>query len=452
VEDGYISGASLQSAHVYLLAGRKKYNSGLFRGFYQLSGTRWVIAFVVMFLNKAQCQDEVRMSLASEQAAEAQHPNTTSNYYNIQTGPVYFRFEGEMGLELNDNANYSETSPDADVALRPTLNVEASWPVTEQNTLALSAGVGYVEYLRDRSLSHLNITSDSGLDFKVYSGDFVLDFHDRFSAVDYEEEDPSVSASFIRLENTIGVSGDWDLNRLILSLGYDHDMFNSLSGNFQYSDNNSELFFGRAAFLVGPRNRVGLEAGGGWTTFDEHILDDSTHFSVGPYYQAQLTPHINTEFHAGFATYQFSHDATFSAPEVAYIGATTNVSDFNGYYAALSINHVVNDRFSHSLMAGRRIQEGITANLSDVYYAGYKATWHVLQSVSTTAGFEYDHGNTSGGVVETYDYYGPTIGFRYQITDKLGNTVTYNFIKKDSDVSTLSYTQNRILIDFTYAF
>jgi hypothetical protein len=401
----------------------------------------WISLSMLMFSARTYCQEAVRVSLASEQVAEAQHTSTASNYYNIQAGPVYLRFQGEMGLEFTDNANYSETSPDADIALLPTLNLKAFWPVTENNTLAVSVGIGYLEYLRDRALSHLNITSDSGLDFKVYSGDFVFDLHDHFSAVDYQTEDPSVSASLIRLENTPGLKVDWNLNKLIISLGYDYDTFSSLSGNYQYSDNASDLFTARAAFLLNTQNRLGLEAGGGVTTYDQNVLDNSTHFSIGPFYQAQLTPNIGIEAHAGFASYQFSHN-----------GTVTNVSDFNGYYGDLTLNHQLNPWFEHSLSAGREIQLGITANLSDLYYVRYRATWNLIHNVSTSLGFEYDHGNTIGGVVENYDRYGPTISLGYRLTDKITTAVTYSYLDKQSDVPTLSYAQNLVLIDFTYAF
>ena len=71
------------------------------------------------------------MSIASEQAAEAQKTDSSTNYYNIQAGPIYLRFQGEMGIETNDNANYSSTAPDLDIAFRPTANIKSFWPVTE---------------------------------------------------------------------------------------------------------------------------------------------------------------------------------------------------------------------------------------------------------------------------------------------------------------------------------
>ena len=186
---------------------------------------------------------------------------------------------------------------------------------------------------------------------------------------------------------------------------------------------------------------MGLEAGGGLTTYNQNVLDNSTHYSVGLFYQAKFTPHLSGEVHAGFASYQFGQN-----------GTVTNASNFSGYYAVLSMNHIVNSWFSHSLSVGRQIQGGITANLSEIYYARYQTTWNLFRNVSTTFGFEYDHGNTSGGVLETYDRYGPTVGFGYRISDKVGSTVTYSFLKLDSDVSNYSYTQNRVLLDFTYDF
>jgi len=401
----------------------------------------WSGMLIIMLTARGHCQEALRMSFASEQAAEAQKTFGSTNYYNIQTGPVYLRFQGEMGIELNDNANYSSTAPDADMDFRPNLNIKAFWPVTEQNTLALSAGIGYVDYIRDRSLSHLNITSDSGLAFNVYSGDFVFNLHDRFSAVDYQIQDPSVSASLIRFENTAGLGATWDLDQLILSASYDHDTYTSLTPYYQYSDNSSELINGRAAVVLSTTSKAGLEAGGGVTTYDQNVLDNSTQFSVGPLYQAQFTPHLAGAVSAGFISYQFAHN-----------GTVTNAGNFAGYYAAASVNHQLNESFSHSLMFGRQIQLGVVANLTENYYANYQATWIFIHNVSTTFRFSFFDGTTSGGEVEKYDQYGPGITLGWRITDKVGSSVSFDFVEKTSDLPGLNYTQNRILFDFTYDF
>jgi hypothetical protein len=144
----------------------------------------WLGIFFVMLSARGHCQEAIRMSLASEQAAEAQNPTVGSNYYNVQAGPVYLRFQGEMGIELNDNVNYTETHRRADVILRPVLNTDLLWPLTERNNLSLISGLGYVDYLRTSTLDHPYVAPNSKVAFKFYSGDFVFELHDRFSAVD----------------------------------------------------------------------------------------------------------------------------------------------------------------------------------------------------------------------------------------------------------------------------
>lgn len=381
------------------------------------------------------------MSAAGAQTAAAQKTDISGNYYNVQAGPVYLRFQGEMGIELNDNANYSSTAHDADMAFSPTLNLKAFWPVSVQNTLALSVGIGYVEYLRERNLSHLNITSDSGLAFNVYSGDFVFNLHDRFSAVEYQIQDPSVSASLIRLGNTAGLGATWNLNQLILSAGYDYQTYTSLSGNYSSSDDSMELFNGSAAFILSSTSKLGLEAGGGTTTYTQNVLDNNTQFNVGPFYQAQFTPHFGGSISAGFTSYQIAHT-----------GTVRNASDFSGYYVSASVNNRLNESFSHSLSFGRQIQGGITAELSKDYFANYQATWILIHKLSTTFRFSFYDGTTSGGVAQKYDEYGPGITLGWRITDKLGSSVAYDFLEKTADVSSLSYTQNRLMLDFTYDF
>jgi hypothetical protein len=413
------------------------------RSFSRASRTGWCLLWTVLISARCQGQETVRISLAGEQAALAQHSSAASNYYNVLLGPVYLRFQGEMGMELNDNANYSHTAPDADVGLIPTLNIKALWPVTRQNSLTLSTGLGYEEYLRDSALSHVNIASDSSLNFKVYTGDFVLDLHERFSAVDYASQDPSVSANMERLENNPGLGADWDLNKMILSLGLDYDAYTSLNSALSYSDCASEWLHSRAAFLLNATDRLGLEAGGGFTTYDQNLLDNSAQFSVGPFYQGKLTPYLGAEAGLGFAAYDFAHN-----------GAVTHVSDFDGWYAGVTFSHRLNQWLTQKLSLGREIQLGVTADLSEDYYIRYGAIWKMSPNASCAFGLTFDHGSTSGALAqtETYNSYGPNLGLSWRFSPKIVGSLTYAFVEKDSDVAQLGYAQNKLLLDFTYDF
>ena len=90
----------------------------------------------------ARSQDAVRPSLAGEAASEARHQDIERLPYNLLVGPLRFRLSATMGVEYNDNINLSEVNTQDDFILRPQINFDAIWPVTQINTLRLDLGLG----------------------------------------------------------------------------------------------------------------------------------------------------------------------------------------------------------------------------------------------------------------------------------------------------------------------
>ena len=101
-----------------------------------------------------RAQDAIRPSLAGEAAAEARRQSIDKIPYNLQVGPIKFRFSATMGLEYNDNINLAEdgtftfmsvtgapititTETQSDVIFRPQVNLNALWPITQLNTLQI---------------------------------------------------------------------------------------------------------------------------------------------------------------------------------------------------------------------------------------------------------------------------------------------------------------------------
>jgi len=399
-----------------------------------------------MLAAKSHSQEAIRMSLASEQAAAAEKATNDIGYYNAQAGPVRMALQEEMGVELNDDANYSKTNPDADVILHPALNVRAGWRATEQNALSLAAGLGYAEYLHDHALSGLRIASDSGVGCNIYSGDFVFNLHDRFSAVEYQIQDPAVSASVIRLENTAGLETTWDLYKLILTAAYDYDMFDSLTKFYQYSDSGSHLFEVTTAMTLSPASKLGLQTGAGLTAYGEHVLENDTHYSIGPFYKTRLTRHLSAEVSAGVASYQFDHDAT------------TRLGDFTGLYGQARLVHELNQAYSQSISLGRAVQRGITADLSELYSVNYAGWWHFLPKGYLGFRFSYGQGSTAGAaesvgfLPEKYHIVGPGLSLSWRFSRQLAATASYDYLRKNSDEILYAFAQNRLLLDATYAF
>lgn len=408
-----------------------------------------LISLLLSNSKPAFCQEAYRMSIASEQAAEFEKQTSVPDYYNLGLGPVKLRLQGEMAVEFNDNVEYSQVNRQADVIFSPGVNLAAFWPVTEQNTLRLFVGGGYVDYLKTTSLSHLYLSPNSALVFKMYVDDFVINFHDRFSLVEDVAQNPELSGTgdFGQLENTSGFGVDWDLYKLILSLSCDYDLMRAATTSFEYIDHGSELFNLRAAFLLQETTKLGLQLGGGLTTYDMPVLNNNTDFNAGPFYEAKLSEHISAKLSGGYVTYMFAPNSTTNA----IVTLPNGVHNISGYYADLSLTHLVNGWLSHSLSA-RQLQLAVTANLVDLYYVSYQANWSFIRNVNLTTQLLYQHGTTFDGVQQTLDVYGGGVGLSYNITQKLVGSVNYGLQIKKADPLVFNYVQNRLVFDFKYSF
>ena len=168
-------------------------------------------------------QDAVRPSLAGEAASEARRQDIERIPYNLLVGPVRFRVGASVGVEYNDNINYAEVNEQEDIIIRPQVNFDAIWPVTQLNTLRLDIGISYAAYI-DHSEANTNgilIAPGSQLAFDIFVGDFRINIHDRMSL----QQDPiselalSNVTDYGRFENYAGLSILWDLNKVLLTIG-----------------------------------------------------------------------------------------------------------------------------------------------------------------------------------------------------------------------------------------
>src|SRR6266481_5710788 len=184
--------------------------------------------------------------------------------YNLLLGPVRFRFSATFGVEYNDNINLSDegtavivtpTGPvllrsqkEDDVILRPAINIDAISPITQLNTLRLDLGLSYAIYVQHSNAdpNGVLISPGSQLAFDVFVGDFRINIHDRPSL----QQDPIAEGAlsnvvdYGRFENTAGVSVLWDLNKAVLTLGYDHYNYVSTVSDFDYLNRNAEELSG----------------------------------------------------------------------------------------------------------------------------------------------------------------------------------------------------------------
>src|SRR5882724_4490336 len=237
-------------------------------------------------------QDAVRPSLAGEAAAEARQQDIEHIPYNLLVGPVRFRFSATFGVEYNDNINLSDegtavvvtptgpvlltTKKEDDVILRPAINFNAIWPVTQLNTLRLDIGLSYAIYCQhsNDNTNGVLISPGSQLSFDVFVGDFRINFHERPSL----QQDPiaelalSNVVDYGRFENTVGVSVLWDLNKAVVTLGYDHYTYISTTSRFDYLDRNAEELSGTVDIALTSTTSAGLESYAVFNYYSQNVL------------------------------------------------------------------------------------------------------------------------------------------------------------------------------------
>ena len=425
-----------------------------------------------------RAQDAIRPSLAGEAAAEARRQSIDKIPYNLQLGPIKFRFSATMGVEYNDNINLAEddsavflsptgpititTEAQDDIILRPSVNLNALWPITQLNTLKLDIGVAYAFYL-DHSNYNTNgilITPGSQLAFDIFVGDFRINLHDRFSL----EQDPvaevalSNVADYGRFQNTAGVSVLWDLNQAVVTLGYDHYTFISTSSAFDYLDRNADIVSGSIGFTPSSTLTVGLEGSFVTTYYDQNLLNDSRTFSGGGFAEMQITSYLKLRVAGGYQAIDFDNT-----------GLVNDAHDLDDYYANALLSHRVNSVLTQNLSVGHETQLGVNSNYVKLNYVRHTTTWNIFYHTLFSTELFYEDADDSGGsgilfqpipgvpnvnpfVAEHIHRYGGALTLGYQLTPHVTLGLRYQYTQKDSDQPLRDYRQNRIAVDGTYSF
>jgi Surface lipoprotein assembly modifier len=425
-----------------------------------------------------RAQDAIRPSLAGETSAEARRQAIDKIPYNLQWGPIKFRFSATMGVEYNDNVNLAEdssavfqtingpitiaTKPQSDVILRPQINVNALWPVTQLNTLRLDLGVSHAFYL-DHSNYDTNsilISPGSQLAFDVFVGDFRINIHDRFSL----QQDPiaeaqlSNVANYGRFENTAGVSVLWDLNQAVVTAGYDHYNFISTTSQFDYLNRNADIFSGSIGFTPSSTITVGVEGSFVNTYYDQNVLNDSRAATAGLFLETQITSNLRLRVAGGYQWIDFDNT-----------GLVNDSHNSEDYYANAVLSHRVNSVLTQNLAVGHESQLGVNSNYVRLNYVRHTATWNIVYHTLLSTELFYEDAEDSGGngfilfpgpglpifnpfVAEHLHRYGGAITLGYQLTPHVTLGLRYQYTQKDSDQPLRDYRQNRVSLDGTYSF
>jgi hypothetical protein len=394
-------------------------------------------------------QEALRTSLAGQEAAEARRRQMENRPYNIKKGDFRLLATPSIGLDWNDNPNLSGATSGSDFMLRPKLDLAASYPLTAHNLLSVNLGVGYDHYFKNDDLSGFRLSSGSAIAFDIFVKDFRIDFHDRFSySLDAAgRSDIAGTGLFGGFDNTVGVTGDWDLRDLILTLGYDHQDFIASNQQFQSNDRSSEHLVSRAGLKLRPDLITGVEGTASWTSYKTDLLNDSVGYSAGVYGNWSPSSTLSIQPRGGYSLYSFDQTSRY-LPAV----------DQDSWYIGLTLSHRPREAVDYSLSAGHELRLGAQSDMTEVTYFRPSVTWRILRDLTLRTSVFYEHGQQSLGgpsqalAQEEFDWYGGSLSLGYPLMKRLQASLNYRLTFRSSNLESPNrdYTQNVLGLLLTY--
>jgi len=411
---------------------------------------------MVLASRLAPAQEALQSSLAGDAAAEARNLQQQSGAYTIKSGDFRLLLTPGMAFDWNDNINLSHDAPLSDFIIFPSLGLNISYPVSQQNLLQLNVTFGYQDYLEHNQYSTWYVQSGSVLSFDIYVKDFKIDLHDRFSYVQNSSQQAAVANTgmYGALQNTAGVTTTWDLEDVTLSLGLDYLKNFSTSSQFNQTDYSSLLGVLRGGFKFRPTLTAGLEATVARTAYDQTSfsgslnqpsLNNNINYSAGVFADWRPGTALRVQPRLGYTYYVF--DQTSSVIPASNQGA---------WYLDLTVAHQLTKSISYSLSAGRELTLGIYGDNIEDWYARTSIGWNVIKDLQLTTSLSYQNGsqgivNTTGALAENFNWCTGSVGLSRKFTKQLTLALNYVLTLRASNYQAREYSQNLVGLQLAYS-
>jgi hypothetical protein len=411
---------------------------------------RWLAVLVLLAMVRLEAQEALRVSLAGDAAAaQRKQAASTVGYYNLLWGPVAFRFSAGESTEYNDRVRYSDSGQNSggspsDVIFRPDVRANLNWPVTEWNSFNLSLDAGYSFYAQNRDLNQFYLNPGSGISFDVYVQDWVFTLHDLAKISQSITENPTQSGNNSSLlENDVGLSGLWDLDKTVVNFGLNHVNYLDLTttGITNQLDSSSDNLNVNAGMRIIPEVLVGVS--GGVSLLDGSKFTSasgSMQWDTGLFVSAQVSEHLSARLDAGRSVFLPNHPTTNSPSEISAL------------YFQLSVTHQVNARVRYSLSAGHSIDFAY-GQPQDRYYVRLDSNWDIIRKFTINLPLSWEQGEQVGTAQSvSYDQYSTGLTVSRGLTRKLSSSVYYRWVMETSNLASLNYTANIVGLSLTWQF
>ncbi len=389
--------------------------------------------------------------------------------YNFAIGPVQFGLAVGIGIEFNDNITLADEDTMSDFILRPSLDIHATWRLSELNTLRLSIGASYAKYLDHSEFDSRSVllSPNSELAFTFFAGQFKFTLRDRIS---YQEDTYSIptlsntGAPYRRFENQIGLQMDWAVNdKVDIVTGYDHYNLWTIGDDFALQDRAIDTVFLKPSYMVAPGLKLGVNGSFSLINFESDERGDGHGLLVGPFIEWQISEYTNLYLEGGYQELSFNEGGDFNNRAIDQLGLSASDAsavrdilrdneDASTYYIKFEINNRPSDIFDHRLSFSKTAEIGFSSNSYDLYHVEYDANWKAFQHTEIGPVVFYEYYTTSGDLGEKAHRIGAGLGIRYHFSNSLTLGLDYRFIAKDSDLVNSDYRQNVAFLSLYYKF
>ena len=423
---------------------------------------------VACFPVHADAQEVPRPSSA-RQVEKTSQPSGSGATFKV--GEVLLRVEAHMSVEFVDNVDLTPRAK-ADLIFSPEVSVNATWAMTKLNTLQFRAGLGYAYYMNSPILNRqqTTITPDSALSFNVYAGDVKINFHDRFSLQQESASQGALSgiAQVERFTNTLGFSVLWDTNDIIWNFGYDHFTFLTLGGANSSSgssaatlsrlDHSTDQFSASIAAKVNSAVIAGLEGTVAYSDYPKQSASNFTSITAGPYFEVQITKYTHMFLSGGFKGYYSGANAPGSVAVSSTVSAQPASGDPTGVYGNLSFVHKLNRFYSDHLDFTHSDDVEALSGHTQANTVRYGGAWTINRRMSLSAGLFFEDvriisGSALGsGVASNFHRFGGSLTTGWQVSPRVGASLSYQYLKKQAVRATENYSQNHVTFSLGYRF
>ena len=403
---------------------------------------------------------------ATPSGLQAVTPPEESEYqekYNFALGPVRFSIAAGLGLEFNDNINLSDNDRQSDFILRPSLNIDGSWKVSESNTLRLSLGLSYAKYFDhpdyDTEGLLISPTSELALSFQLGAIKFTLRGRGSYQEDTYDVPQLSDVVRYRRAETQAGIQFDWAFNESTnIIFGYDHYNLFTFDKEFAAEERAIDTVFLKPEVQVSPTVKVGVVGTFSGINFKEDNRQDGNNVLVGPLIEWKATEVLTAYLEGGVQILRFDGTSTFDRDFFRDLTDEErrlfrDDEDSTSWYVKFQLDHRANEYFTQRISASKTAEIGLGSDFYDLYHFEYTADWtNFIANTQFGPTLFYEYYETSGPLREEAHRFGAALGLRYNLTNSITLGLDYRFLLKNSNIRDADYYQNLAFVSIYYKF